>query len=160
MIATPNGMLGRSSRSSMNRILSIALPFLLSICVTRAESPIFIDLSTDGAATRYTMNNQLMTDAELKKWIKATVAQFGDSDPVIIRPNPQTTFKTVFDLLQALRTAGIKRLEVRAESEITKTVDLGNNRILATEVHRGIHLAPDNLKESQETSEWVIPRVK
>ena len=103
-----------------------------------AETPIYIDVYT-GPKIAYHMNNQPMAPEQLAKWLKATVAQFGDADPAVVRPSEDTTFKTVFALLTLLKDAGVKRIEVIYDEETHGT----------TEQLHGLRLGPDNIASWQ-----------
>lgn len=76
-------------------------------------TPIMIDISSDGQVT---MNNQpygTPTDKALpalRDWLKNTIEQFGDKDPVIIRPNPDTKHERIIDVLNAAAAAKVKNL--------------------------------------------------
>ena len=76
-------------------------------------TPIIIDIMPDG---RVQMNNKVYDTPtskelpELKTWLKETIAKFGDKDPVIIRPDPQTKHERVMDVLNAASVAGVTKL--------------------------------------------------
>jgi len=76
-------------------------------------TPIIIDISADGQVT---MNNQpygTPTDknlAALREWLKNAIEQFGDKDPVIIRPAPDTRHERIMDVLNAAAAARVKNL--------------------------------------------------
>ncbi|MEA3189376.1 MAG: biopolymer transport protein ExbD [Chthoniobacter sp.] len=76
-------------------------------------TPIIIDISADGQVT---MNNQAYgtpTDKNLtglRDWLKNAIEQFGDKDPVIIRPAPDTKHERVMDVLNAAAAARVKNL--------------------------------------------------
>ena len=77
------------------------------------STPIMIDISAEGQVT---MNNQpygTPTDKELpalREWLKNTIEQFGDKDPVIIRPNSDTRHERIIDVLNAAAAAKVKNL--------------------------------------------------
>ena len=47
---------------------------------------------------------------ELRGWLRDTIAKFGDKDPVIIRPDPQTKHERIIDVLNAAAASGVKNL--------------------------------------------------
>jgi len=77
------------------------------------STPIIIDVMPDG---KIQMNNKVYDNPtskelpELKAWLKETIAKFGDKDPVIIRPDPQTKHERVMDVLNAASAAGVTKL--------------------------------------------------
>ncbi|MEI6072964.1 MAG: biopolymer transporter ExbD [Verrucomicrobiae bacterium] len=77
------------------------------------STPIIIDVMPDG---KIQMNNKVYDSPtskelpELKAWLKETIAKFGDKDPVIIRPDPQTKHERVMDVLNAASAAGVTKL--------------------------------------------------
>jgi biopolymer transport protein ExbD len=76
-------------------------------------TPIIIDILPDG---KIQMNNQVYDNPaskelpELRAWLKQTIQKFGDKDPVILRPDPQTKHERVMDVLNAASAAGVKKL--------------------------------------------------
>ena len=76
-------------------------------------TPIIIDISADGQVT---MNNQpygTPTDKNLtalREWLKNAIETFGDKDPVIIRPSPDTRHERIMDVLNAAAAARVKNL--------------------------------------------------
>ncbi len=76
-------------------------------------TPIIIDIMPDNQVQ---MNNKVYDSPsskelpELKTWLKETIAKFGDKDPVIIRPDPQTKHDRVMDVLNAASAAGVTKL--------------------------------------------------
>lgn len=72
-----------------------------------------IDILPDG---RISVNNRVFDSAssrdlpELRGWLKETIARFGDRDPVIIRPTPDTKHQRVIDVLDAVSASGVKKL--------------------------------------------------
>ncbi len=76
-------------------------------------TPIIIDIMPDG---KVQMNNKVYDSPtskelpELKAWLKETIAKFGDKDPVILRPDPQTKHDRVMDVLNAASAAGVTKL--------------------------------------------------
>jgi len=76
-------------------------------------TPIIIDISADGQVT---MNNRpygTPSDKNLtglREWLKNTIEQFGDKDPVIIRPSPDTRHERIMDVLNAAAASRVKNL--------------------------------------------------
>jgi biopolymer transport protein ExbD len=77
------------------------------------STPIIIDILPDG---RIQMNNRVYDSPtskelpELRNWLKETIAKFGDKDPVILRPDPNTKHERVMDVLNAASAAGVSKL--------------------------------------------------
>ena len=75
--------------------------------------PIIVEISAEGQVT---MNNQsygLPTDhqlSQLKDWLKNTIDRFGDKDPVVIRPVPETRHERIMEVLNAAGAAGVHNL--------------------------------------------------
>lgn len=76
-------------------------------------TPIIIDISAEGQVT---MNNQAYgTPGDknltgLREWLKNAIEQFGDKDPVIIRPAPDTRHERIMDVLNAAASSRVKNL--------------------------------------------------
>ncbi len=76
-------------------------------------TPIIIDISAEGQVT---MNNQAYGTPNdknltaLREWMKNAISQFGDKDPVIIRPTPDTRHERIVDVLNAAAASGVKNL--------------------------------------------------
>jgi len=76
-------------------------------------TPIVIDISADGQVQ---MNNQaygVPTDKTLQALrakLKDLIESFGDKDPVIIRPTPDTRHERIMDVLNAAGAAGVRNL--------------------------------------------------
>lgn len=95
--------------------LNISLPSgrTASAMVGVPTTPIIIDIMADNQVQ---MNNKVYDSPsskelpELKTWLKETIAKFGDKDPVIIRPDPQTKHDRVMDVLNAASAAGVTKL--------------------------------------------------
>ena len=72
-----------------------------------------IDIGPDGQVM---MNNEAYgtpTDKELKplrEKLKALIDQFGDKDPVIVRPAPDTRHERIMDVLNAAAASGVRNL--------------------------------------------------
>ena len=76
-------------------------------------TPIIIDIFPDG---KVQMNNKVYDTPiskelpELRGWLRDTIDKFGDKDPVIIRPDPQTKHERIIDVLNAAAASGVKNL--------------------------------------------------
>ena len=74
---------------------------------------LLIDISAEGQVT---MNSQAFgTPADknlgaLRDSLKNIIKQYGDTDPVILRPNPQTRHDRIVDVLNAAYAAGVTKL--------------------------------------------------
>ena len=100
---------------SMKTIFFAAVALLTVSAQADANSIVLIDIKTTPAAVAYFLNNQPMTAAQLADWIKRAIEVIGHDDPILIQPDPQTTFATVFALLESLKASGVKHFEVIAE---------------------------------------------
>jgi len=95
--------------------LNISLPSGRSASASGGvpSTPIIIDIMPDG---RIQMNNRLYDSPtshelpELRTWLKETIAKFGDKDPVILRPDPQTKHERVMEVLNAASASGVTKL--------------------------------------------------
>lgn len=95
--------------------LNISLPSGRSSSAANSvpTTPIIIDIRADGTIQ---MNNQVYdspTSRELptlRQWLKETIAKFGDKDPVILRPEPNTKHERVIDVLDAASACGVSKL--------------------------------------------------
>ena len=80
---------------------------------TSQVTPIIIDISPDGVVS---MNNQTYGTANdrtltpLRDWLKNAIESFGEKDPVIIRPNPESKHERIVDVLNAAAASGVKNL--------------------------------------------------
>jgi biopolymer transport protein ExbD len=80
---------------------------------TSQVTPIIIDISPDGVVS---MNNQTYGNANdrtltpLRDWLKNAIESFGEKDPVIIRPNPESKHERIVDVLNAAAASGVKNL--------------------------------------------------
>ncbi len=75
--------------------------------------PIIIDILPNGqvqSATRLFDAPTSKDLPELKAWLSDTIAKFGDKDPYIIRPDPQTRHERIIDVLNAAAASGVKSL--------------------------------------------------
>ncbi len=76
-------------------------------------TPIIIDISADGQVTANNTNYGTPTDKNLtplREWLATTIQQFGEDNPVIIRPAPQSRQERVIDVLNAAAASGVKSL--------------------------------------------------
>lgn len=76
-------------------------------------TPIIIDIFPDGKvqSSEKVFDSPTSKDLpELKAWLKDTIAKFGDKDPVIIRPDPQTRHERIMDVLNAASASGVTKL--------------------------------------------------
>jgi biopolymer transport protein ExbD len=77
------------------------------------STPIIIDILPDG---KIQMNNRVYDNPssrelpELRAWLKETISKFGDKDPVILRPDPNTKHERVMDVLNAASASGVTKL--------------------------------------------------
>ena len=94
--------------------LNISLP---SGKTSQSDAPppniLMIDILSDGGIElnrkQYdTPDNKELP--ELKAWLKETIKKYGDKDPVIIRPDPNTKHERVMDVLNAASASGVKKL--------------------------------------------------
>ena len=96
---------------TLTKELSSTLPGVTPSRVQTISIP--IDILADG---RVSVNNRIFDSAssrdlpELRGWLKETIAKFGDRDPVIIRPTPDTRHQRVIDVLDAVSASGVKKL--------------------------------------------------
>ncbi|HEX4083274.1 MAG TPA: biopolymer transporter ExbD [Chthoniobacteraceae bacterium] len=76
-------------------------------------TPIVVDIGDNGNVT---VNDQAFGNKDdkglnqLKAFFKKNIAQFGDKDPVIVRPSPDTTHERVMDVLNAAAAAKVSKL--------------------------------------------------
>jgi len=76
-------------------------------------TPIIIDIAPDGRVQMANMvfDNPTSKDLpELRAWFKDTIAKYGDKDPVILRPDPETRHERIMDVLNAASAAGVTKL--------------------------------------------------
>lgn len=76
-------------------------------------TPIIVDISGDGGVS---VNDQTIGNKDdknlqgLRDFFKNSINQFGDKDPVIVQPAPETTHERVMDVLNAAAAAHVKNL--------------------------------------------------
>jgi biopolymer transport protein ExbD len=76
-------------------------------------TPIIVDINGDGDVA---VNDQPYGDkgdknlGKLRDFFKSTINQFGDKDPVIVRPSPETTHERIMDVLNAAAASHVKNL--------------------------------------------------
>ncbi|MGA3169420.1 MAG: biopolymer transporter ExbD [Chthoniobacteraceae bacterium] len=76
-------------------------------------TPIIVDISADGQVT---MNGQPYGASDdknlqaLRDFFTQSIAQFGDKNPVIVRPSPETTHERIMDVLNAAAAARVTKL--------------------------------------------------
>ena len=76
-------------------------------------TPIIIDIYPEGKvqSSGKVYDSPDSTDLpQLKEWLKDTITKFGDKDPVIIRPDPQTKQQRIMDVLNAASASGVTKL--------------------------------------------------
>ena len=76
-------------------------------------TPIVVDISADGEVS---MNDKVYGNKDdknlndLREFFKHSIEQFGDKDPVIVRPAPETTHERIMDVLNAAAAAHVSHL--------------------------------------------------
>ena len=93
--------------------LNINLPSGRASGIAPPSTPIIIDIFPDGKvqSSGKVYDSPTSKDLpELKAWLKDTIAKFGDKDPVIIRPDPQTKHERIMDVLNAAGASGVTKL--------------------------------------------------
>lgn len=76
-------------------------------------TPIIIDISADGQVRMNNLGYGTPTDKKLEPLrdkLKEMIDTFGDKDPVIIRPTPDTRHERIMDVLNAAGASGVKNL--------------------------------------------------
>ena len=80
---------------------------------TVPATPIIVEIAGDGQVS---VNDQTFGEKDdqnlqgLREFFKSVIEQFGDKDPVIVRPSPDTTQQRIMDVLNAAAAAGVKNL--------------------------------------------------
>jgi len=75
--------------------------------------PIVVDIAADGQVQMNSVAYGTPTDKALQPLrdkLKDIIGSFGDKDPVIIRPTPDTRHERIMDVLNAASAAGVKNL--------------------------------------------------
>jgi len=76
-------------------------------------TPIVVEVSADGQVQMNGMVYGTPTDKvlqPLRTKFKEMIDSFGDKDPVIIRPTPDTKYERIIDVLNAAGASGVKNL--------------------------------------------------
>jgi len=76
-------------------------------------TPFIIDISPQGVVSSSDKVYDTPTSKDLpslREQLKGNIDRFGDKDPVIIRPDPQTKQERIIDVLNAAAAAGVKNL--------------------------------------------------
>jgi biopolymer transport protein ExbD len=76
-------------------------------------TPIIIDITGDGQVSVNDQAYGSKDDAHLqglRDFFKSSIDQFGDKDPVIVRPSGETTHQRIMDVLNAAAASGVKNL--------------------------------------------------
>ncbi|MFY8215183.1 MAG: ExbD/TolR family protein [Chthoniobacterales bacterium] len=96
----------------LERELNISLPSGQSGQSSGVPStPILVEITANGDVIvnnkSYGTSKELV---ELRTWIRETIERFGDKDPFIIQPTPETKHERIMDVLNAAAAAGVKNL--------------------------------------------------
>lgn len=76
-------------------------------------TPFIIDISPTGVVSSSGKTFDTPTNKDLpalREQLKSNIDKFGDKDPVIIRPDPQTKQERIIDVLNSAAAAGVKNL--------------------------------------------------
>lgn len=76
-------------------------------------TPFIIDISPQGVVSSSDKVYDTPTSKDLpllREQLRGNIDRFGDKDPVIIRPDPQTKQERIIDVLNAAAAAGVKNL--------------------------------------------------
>jgi len=93
--------------------LSMKLPSGVGKTSEVPVTPIIVDISADGQVS---VNDQSYgakgdkTLNALREFFRHTISQFGDKDPVIIRPAGEATHERIMDVLNSAAAAHVKNL--------------------------------------------------
>lgn len=75
------------------------------------STPILVEITANGDVIvnnrSYGTSKDLL---ELRTWIRETIERFGDKDPFVIQPTPDTKHERIMDVLNAAAAAGVKNL--------------------------------------------------
>ena len=77
------------------------------------STPVIVDISGDGqvSANDQSFGNKDDKNLQaLRDFFKHNIEQFGDKDPVIVRPAAETTHERIMDVLNAAAAAHVKNL--------------------------------------------------
>lgn len=94
------------------RELNISLPSGTAAGASGVPStPIVVEITAAGDVIvnnlSYGTSKELM---ELRTWIRETIERFGDKDPFVIQPTPETKHERIMDVLNAAAASGVKNL--------------------------------------------------
>ena len=115
---------------------TLVLALVLFGCA-RASSPIILDLVTSDARTHYYINGQKKSADETEDWCRSA-AGFGGELLIYVRPDDQTPFTTVFEVLQRLKRARVARFHLVA-------TDASGTQISLRSATESIKAEPQNL---------------
>ena len=93
--------------------LSMNLPSGVGKASDVPSTPFIVDISGDGlvSANDFTYGNKDDKNLQaLRDKLKSDIDQFGDKDPVIVRPSPETTHERIMDVLNAAAAAKVSKL--------------------------------------------------
>ena len=93
--------------------LSMNLPSGVGKASDVPSTPFIVDISGDGlvSANDFTYGNKDDKNLQaLRDKLKSDIDQFGDKDPVIVRPSPETTHERIMDVLNAAAAAHVTKL--------------------------------------------------
>lgn len=128
---------------TMKTSLLATFAILALLPSARANSVILIDVTTTPTSVVYALNNQPMSLPQLADSMKRAIAQFGDAEPILIRPDLRTTFATVFTLPENLKTAGVKHFEIIIEGNNTPGTTRRSLTVTADQVkHDSLPVVP------------------
>ena len=97
----------------VEKALNINLPAGQGQSSSQTITPIIIDIGPEGTVSVNTETYGAPGDknlTRLKEWLKNAKDTFGDKDPVIIRPSPDTKHDRIIDVLNAAAYAQVKNL--------------------------------------------------
>jgi biopolymer transport protein ExbD len=107
-------MASAATRVSEREIGIIRLPSDASVDHSPvAPASIIVEIDADG---RVSVNDRSFGSAtdrsltDLQEWLTVTLERFGDRDPVIIRPFPETRHERIVEVLDAAVSAGVKNV--------------------------------------------------
>lgn len=95
------------------RELNISLPSGRSAADPNAvpKTPITIEIAPDGSVIANTRNFGTSKElTEMRTWLSETIERFGEENPVIIQPNPDTLHERIMDVLNAAAASGVRNL--------------------------------------------------